>query len=116
MNRNYLLPAYLYVGPFKYAIITDNDAINAKQLSINNQFAGCADHDELAIYVKSDMPLAFVQDTLLHELRHCVNHAVGIDGCTELTQEDYISRTNALFLGTLQDNPEVVEFMTLKED
>jgi len=71
---------------------------------------GLSDPDGQHIQVDSTLPLENAQDSLLHEVMHCVEDAMGLD-----LEETVIKRMATGLLAVLKDNPGLVTYLRRKK-
>jgi len=68
---------------------------------------GEANHQELRITYDSTWALAQQQDTVLHEVLHCVEEAAGLE-----LDEQTVASLATLLYGVLVDNPDFARWLT----
>lgn len=104
------LPKTVRVGPFHYRVISDESALRKFEHDKSSMYGGYSDHGLLEICIDPSKAPDYQAETLWHELKHCVVATVGWrEGA--LKEEEMISRTAAMELATLRDNPELVAYL-----
>lgn len=73
--------------------------------------------DTFAILIDDSRPLSAMQNTLLHELLHCLSWTYNIptpvvEGQDE--EEEYVSRMDAPLLLLIKDNPEIFSWLQIE--
>lgn len=109
------LPARIRVGPFVYTVETRHEQLRGAERSASSALHGSTEHRELRMLLDTSTPLAQQQDTLWHEVKHCVNYLAAFGGRDKLGEEDVVTRTASLELMVLRDNPTVVAFLLAEE-
>ena len=104
------------VGPMVYRVSTDEERHRQYCDDLGRYYYGWADHQHLTINLDPHLPPGQMQDTLLHEVEHCLWSVSGLRGRMKLTEEDIIRHLTSLRLDTLQRNPMVVAYLMQKED
>lgn len=88
------------VGPFIYTIDTPKE-----ELCFEPRYQGRTSHINSQIMVAVNLSLLQFQDTLLHEIIHCMN---------EVTQnsmsEKQVGRLSTILLQVIKDNPEIFKY------
>jgi Zn-dependent peptidase ImmA (M78 family) len=76
--------------------------------------AGLFQTDKSLIWVAKGQELQEQQDTVVHELFHALLHTQGREYGEE-QEELYVRALATGLIGLIQDNPELVQWLTLKE-
>jgi hypothetical protein len=71
---------------------------------------GMCDFDALQIWVRERLKKSVARETLLHELCHACTYPSFIDAT--VTDERFIEALSPVLLQVLQDNPELLEYLT----
>lgn len=107
-------PAGVVVGPFRYAVVVDKDAIaRASHADGGGSLSGQTDKDRLTIVIDPDQADDQLADTVLHECLHAVMGLVGAD--VELgveKEEQLVRRVSPVLLDLLRRNPKLVAWLT----
>ena len=111
-----LLPASIKVGPMRYRLITDREAMHEERYdSGDGDLKGRVNFHALTITLDTKLPHDALADTLLHEVRHAIHRHTGCDDIEKFVEEDFVNRTNAMYLAVLRENPELVAFLVSEE-
>lgn len=105
------LPSIIKVGPFRYRVRTDKDAVSDLK---SDRIYGIHRSGNLTITVDPDYPHDQVADTLVHEILHAIWHVVALprEKLVNHQQEDIIDALSSILLGVLRDNHELVTYLT----
>ena len=94
------MPESIKVGPHVYEVVRKTP----------NGDHGLCNPAALQIGVKRGLKRSLAQDALLHETLHaCVPTSLSEKNHSE---EDFVTGITASLLGVLQDNPELLEYLT----
>jgi hypothetical protein len=109
------LPASVIVGPYRYAISVDHEAMERLIHRIHRGEAGggnagTVNHHKLQITIDGDMAASMIADTLLHEIMHCCYRVSGL-GRGKITEEKAIEHMTPVLLDTLRRNPAVAQYL-----
>ena len=98
------MPKSVKVGALTYSIIR-------KPASGMSNCLGHCGFDDLQIWVRQRLKKAKAQETLVHELLHACTHP-SVNGDKRHTDEQFVEAVAPVLLQVLQDNPELVEYLT----
>src|SRR6266568_8472544 len=98
------LPPYLIVGPHRYAIYgTSKDVARiCRALKFPVDADGVTNHRTCEIGIDAKQHFTQKQDTLLHEVLHCVWRDRDWDTPRKIDEESIVKRLSASLLDTLQ--------------
>lgn len=96
-----MLPKEIEIGAHTFRVV-------AVEPYINDDLGRC-DHDTLTIFIKQDMPLSLMWETLLHEVLHAVRHINGTDLTDNEAEERTVQADAHLLFLTLKNNPQLLE-------
>jgi hypothetical protein len=102
-------PRNIKVGPhtFSIAIHPSREMVNDKGETLN----GDTDLDGLRIRMRWGQRPSKKREILWHEIKHCCADAANVaDGPHD--EESWITATSAMELQVLQENPQLVKFLT----
>ena len=97
------MPKTVKVGAHVYSVLSRT----AAQI----QGVGECDNTTLQIKIKQRLKRSKAKEILLHEILHAVTLQC-LDGGKKLDDEDFITATSPVLLQVLQDNPELLEYLT----
>jgi hypothetical protein len=97
------MPKTVKVGAHVYTVLRKSKA----QLTGN---VGECDFDGLQILVRERLKKSVAKETLLHELLHAVVYP-SLNGKTA-TDEDFVTSMAPVLLQVIQENPELLEYLT----
>jgi hypothetical protein len=105
-------PTSVLVGPYRYAISVDHEAMERIRRSdgSGDGHVGSSNHHQLKITIDGDMAATMVADTLLHEIVHCCYRVSGV-GAGKMTEEEAIEHLTPVLLDTLRRNPDVAQYL-----
>lgn len=101
-------PKIIFIGPHDYEV-----SISKKKIDSN--LFGETDNTNSEIHVHPDQSLQNKRDTLLHEILHAIAFASGMKKVLEWndeTEEKVIRLLSPWLLGVVQDNPDLIEWIT----
>ncbi len=104
-------PLSVKVGPFIYKITYRED------MDPFREFCGMSHHDDLEIWIKISDEVK-MKEIMTHELMHTIIHIYGgspPDGA-DLPQERTVNALGFGWLQVMQDNPQIVEYLTREVD
>lgn len=104
------LPTTLKVGPYVYAVSTDEPWIRQQEHDRNGGLRGCTDHQALRIAIGPELAPGMQRQTLWHEVKHAVIECMTMSH-DKRNDEDWIARTAPMELAVLRDNPDLVAFL-----
>lgn len=104
------MPKSVKVGPYTYAVSTDEAAIRKFEHEKQSRHAGHTSHSELAIHVDPHNAAGYQRDTLWHEVLHCIVNVVNLQ--PKLSEEEIICTISHMTLAVLRDNPDLVAYLT----
>ena len=94
------MPSSIRVGPHVYKV--------TRKPSPDN---GECDFDGVAINVKPRLRRGKAKEILLHEVLHATTHP-SLNGSGAHTDEEFVTGISPVLLQVLQDNPDLVEYLT----
>lgn len=97
------MPEFVKVGPHTYPIIRKS-AREMKDL-------GLCSWDRVQIFIRKGMRKSKAQEVLLHEVLHSTTYPT-MASVKNKTDEDFVDTVAPVLLQVLQDNPELVEYLT----
>ncbi len=100
------------VGPFTYSLVWSTSALTLIGVEKKRNFQGYTDHFAQTITIRDDMPRDSAQDTLLHEIIHCVWASTGMYQREAIAEEEVAASISPMLLQAFRDNPRVMEFLT----
>jgi len=98
------MPKSIKVGPHTYTVLR-------KQASAFDEAIGFCDNNSLQIWIKKRLRKSKAQEILLHEVLHTVTLQC-LDGVKELGDESFVTATAPVLLQVIQDNPDLLEYLT----
>ena len=99
-----VMPRKVKVGPHVYSIL--------RKPASELQGLGLCDFYSLQISVRRRLRKSKAQEILVHELLHACTHP-SLNGENEkFEDEQFVEATAPILLQTLQDNPDLVEYLT----
>jgi hypothetical protein len=98
------MPATVKVGPHVYTILRKSKTQMPKDW-------GSCDNGRLQIWVRQRLRKSKAREILVHELMHAGLHSV-TNGPSRNEEEDFVEALSPVLLQVLQDNPELVEYLT----
>lgn len=108
-------PSRVKVGPYMYAIVYSDDAVNAAAVEMDDSIAAFSDHSShmIGLPVKGRSEDS-IKSLLLHELLHAVlalSASWYKSQKSKDAEESMIQSASHLLLGVLRDNPKVVAWL-----
>ena len=97
------MPKTVKVGVHTYTIVRKSAA------QMGNDLGQCS-FDGLQLVVKQRLKKSMARETLLHEVLHSCMYP-SFDGKTA-TDEDFVLAVAPVLLQVMQDNPELLEYLT----
>ncbi len=102
------MPSAVKVGSHTYSVLVKNKREMTEKGQLQD---GLCLSGQLEIWIRCRMKLSYAQDTLLHEVLHaCVHPSLSSKETT--TEEEFITQSTPVLLGVLQDNPDLVKYLT----
>jgi hypothetical protein len=105
-------PKKVIVGPHTYKVVVDQGAIDGRGREERSDLLGHTDRRRLVITLAPDQNLRMLQESLLHEVLHCVT---GMSGLAEEwsveTEEAAVNRLAPILLDVFRRNPALVSFL-----
>ena|ERR1700677_2215579 len=98
------MPAAVKVGPHVYKVLRKSKSQMPDDL-------GSCDCSLLQIWVRQRLRKSKAQEIFLHEALHACLHSVA-NGGSKNEEEDFVEALSPVLLQVLQDNPELVEYLT----
>lgn len=95
------MPQSLKVGPHVYSVV---------RRSISGQLGEC-DFNALQISVKNRLRRSKGKEILVHELLHACTHP-SMNCGQKYTDEDFVTAVSPVLLQVLQDNPDLLRYLT----
>lgn len=102
------MPETVKVGCHIYTILRRSRAQMPKENGA--RLDGCCDFDNLHIYLRKGLRISKAKEYLLHEILHACTYPA-LNGKT-LEDEEFVDKTAPILLQVLQDNPELVAYLT----
>jgi len=108
------LPSEVVVGPFTYAVLSDElAAAKAKADSESIDNVGLHDSAKQTITVDPAQGPDSLASTVLHEVLHAIWYGVGLQESDAKEQEErVVSAITHPLLDTLRRNPDLVKYLT----
>jgi hypothetical protein len=107
------MPNQITIGPHTYTINTNQNDINAENVKENAEHLGLTDTTKTTIYITLNQAPTQIQDTLLHETLHaCFDLIAAKEDIDHDTEEKLVRRLAPTLLQTLQQNPQLVTYLT----
>jgi len=100
------VPTQIKIGPHTYRVVRKS----AKEMG--EQLGDCEPNDNVII-LRSRLRLGKAQEILLHEIQHACTYPT-LWGKT-LEDEEFIDGIAPVLLQVMQDNPQLMEFLTFKK-
>lgn len=114
-----MIPESVKVGPHTYSVGNDDRELRIAGREMDADLIGHSDHVHLRITVESGLAHSLEQETVLHEVLHCVfsitNLADELNEKDEGNEEKFIQRISPLLLQVIQENPELMRYLYEKE-
>jgi hypothetical protein len=103
------MPASVRVGCHSYAVLRKPATAMPKEED-GRRCSGLCVFESAQIWIKRGAPRSKAQETLWHEIKHacCYPDFIGV----RKSDEEVIDRVAAVELGVLQDNPDLVAYLT----
>jgi hypothetical protein len=104
------LPKTVYVGPYDYNVKLTK--------SLGDSLYGETDNTNSEILVHPEQSKSSRRDTFLHEVLHAIFHTSGASkalGWDMKTEEQLIRLINPWLVQVLQDNPDLIAYLTITE-
>ena len=107
-------PEFVQIGPFRYAVSTDETAaLKCAHESNSTWVFGAVRHKDLKIVLTPDQATGQLRDTLLHEVLHGIIYVTG--GIAE-GEEKIVQQLSSTLLDTLRRNPDLVWFLVSADE
>ena len=97
------MPSSIKVGPHTYPIVREP---KSKMLD-----HGLCDWDKVRIVIQARLPKSKAAEVLLHEILHACTYPSMAD-VRNKTDEEFVDVVAPVLLQVLEDNPELVEYLT----
>jgi hypothetical protein len=97
------MPKTVKVGVHTYSILRKSKSQMGDDL-------GTCDFNELQILLRKQLRKSVSKETLIHEILHAATYP-SLNEKT-MTDEDFVTAVSPVLLQVLQDNPELVEYLT----
>lgn len=110
------IPKEVRIGPYRYSVVLDKQAINQTRAEMKSDVAGACDFTKQIITIDPDQHADGVAEVLLHEVMHAIQNTVGIGSKERIVAHEMIYRTAPVTLAVLRDNPELVRFLCDQAD
>jgi len=104
-------PSEISVGATAYAVVYSRKESMVESAKAARSLFGHTNHSTLTITIDDEVAEPVIRDTLLHEAMHCIWQDAGIRDL-ELTEEDLVGCLTPRLIALLQDNSELVEYLT----
>ena len=98
------MPASVKVGPHVYTILR-------KPASAMPNDLGHCSTDTLQIWIRARLRKSKAREILVHELLHSCTHPSIVQG-GKFTDEEFVLAVAPVLLQVLQDNPDLLEYLT----
>lgn len=106
-------PQHLQVGPYRYRVTTDEDAIAHKSVEQQTTLLGHTDPNALVILLNLGKSApGNERDTLLHECLHALFAQTGQATDMQDDEEQFVRRLTPALLDLLRRNPRLVAYLT----
>ena len=107
-------PDKVRVGPHRYRIRYDKDAIDLKATEHNERrLYGLTEPVSQLIHIDPTLAASQMRDTVLHEVLHACLSLIGADEFLSPSKEERLVRAlSPALLQVLRDNPKLVRFLT----
>jgi hypothetical protein len=102
------MPRRVKVGPHVWRIVVKSPSVMRDR---GSQLDGWCKSHLLEIWIVRGLKLSPQQETLIHELEHAGGQPNLKDGMTE---EDFVTALAPALLQMIQDNPQLVAYLTQK--
>lgn len=103
------LPNRVVIGPLAYRITRDPKFMTS--LRDSPALLGEANHVGATISLARDAT-GNLSTLLMHEILHAIWFCVGIPARSDLSEEDFVGLLAAPLVSFIQDNPQVIDFIT----
>lgn len=104
------MPQAVKIGPHVYTVLVKPAA--QMPMTQNGREQGRCRFNELEIWLKRGMKRSVTQETLWHEVKHALTYPDMID--RSFTDEQWIEPTAPRELQAMQDNPDLIAYLTDK--
>jgi hypothetical protein len=108
------LPERVQIGPYRYAVRADAEALKDYEHSNRSSVWGCIRWKEGEILLDPEAQAQKHRETLLHEVIHGCNYVAGTAGMGK--EERFTTALAPTLLDTLRRNPELVAFLLAEEE
>ena len=98
------MPKSVKVGVHTYSVLRKPASLLREQL-------GECDFDALQLSVRHRLRKSKAREILIHEILHATTHPLMSDG-KKHTDEDFVQVVAPVLLQVIQDNPELLEYLT----
>lgn len=105
-------PKAVQVGPYRYTVKVDGDAVAAFSRTTQRRASGYSDHEAQAIYLHPDLGPDARAETLLHECLHAILCGPVLSAQDLEEDERLITELGYALLDLLRRNPELVAYLT----
>lgn len=95
------MPQTVKVGPHVYSVLRKSGI----------GYNGECSFDTLQIVVKTRLRRSKAQEILVHEILHACTHP-SLNGSEKMQDEEFVDGVAPTLLQVLQDNPELIEYLT----
>ncbi len=103
-------PATLQIGPYRYAVVCSEEAINKAQVEDKTDLHGRHHPGRQEIALNPEQAPDCMADTLLHEILHACVYLSGVD-VKGKDEERMIGGISSVLLDCLRRNPKLVTFL-----
>jgi hypothetical protein len=107
-------PKRVQVGPHRYRLVIDADAMNRASAEHGTRLLGRCDNEQLLIVVDPRQAPSQQRETVVHELLHAACDLAGLseDALADDVEERVVRRLAPVLLQVLVDNPKLVAWLT----
>jgi hypothetical protein len=113
-------PDRVKVGPFVYKVIWNQQKLMEAARVMGQDVFGQSYMDRLEIIIDDSRPLAAMQNTLMHEIFHCLTWAYDIPvphlDDEHKEEEAFTCRIDTPFLLLLKENRSLFDWLSVTED
>lgn len=108
-NKELKKPDIVFVGPFKYKVVFDNEPLKEHNFEHEEAAYGICDNDKMQISVHANIDVQLQREILFHELIHACLFSARHDG----TEEGFVVHLTPMLLSVMIDerNRALMEFI-----
>ena len=103
------MPKTVKVGTHVYSVLRRTNA----QMPVidGDKPHGCCDFNTLQIIIAKGLRKSKAKEFLVHEILHACTYP-SFNGDTQMTDEDFVTAVSPVLLQVVQDNPDLVAYLT----